>query len=132
MGISTSLVLIAAGAILKWAVTATVSGVDLQAVGVVLLVVGAVGLVLSLDLLVELGRVPRSQHDHDGRARRAADLPLTDTASRCEARRPLPVDRSACPRAGRVRGRDACVPDPEGVQGVRRATRYVAALSSSP
>jgi hypothetical protein len=48
MGISTSLVLIAAGAILKWAVTASVSGVDLQAVGVVLLVVGAVGLVLSL------------------------------------------------------------------------------------
>ena len=48
MGISTSLVLIAVGAILKWAVTATVSGVDLQAVGVVLIVVGAVGLVLSL------------------------------------------------------------------------------------
>ena len=48
MGISTSLVLIAAGAILKWAVTASVSGVDLQAVGVVLMVVGAIGLVLSL------------------------------------------------------------------------------------
>jgi hypothetical protein len=48
MGISTSLVLIAAGAILKWAVTASVSGVDLQAVGVVLMIVGAVGLVLSL------------------------------------------------------------------------------------
>ena len=48
MGISTSLVLIAAGAILTWAVTATVSGIDLGAVGVVLMVVGAVGLVLSL------------------------------------------------------------------------------------
>jgi hypothetical protein len=48
MGISTSLVLIAAGAILKWAVTASVSGLDLQTVGVVLMVVGAVGLVLSL------------------------------------------------------------------------------------
>jgi hypothetical protein len=48
MGISGSLVLIAIGAILKWAVTATVSGVDLQTVGVILLVVGAVGLVLSL------------------------------------------------------------------------------------
>jgi hypothetical protein len=48
MGISTSLLLVAAGAILKWAVTATVSGVDLQAVGVVLMIVGAVGLVLSL------------------------------------------------------------------------------------
>ncbi len=48
MGISTSLVLIAAGAILKWAVSATVSGVDLHTVGVVLMIVGAVGLVLSL------------------------------------------------------------------------------------
>ncbi len=48
MGISTSLVLIAAGAILKWAVSATASGVNLHTVGVVLMVVGAVGLVLSL------------------------------------------------------------------------------------
>ena len=48
MGISTSLVLIAAGAILKWAVSATTSGVNLHTVGVVLMIVGAVGLVLSL------------------------------------------------------------------------------------
>ena len=48
MGISLSLVFIATGAILKWAVTATTSGVDLAAVGVVLMVVGAVGLLLSL------------------------------------------------------------------------------------
>ena len=48
MGISGSLVLIAVGAILKWAVTATVSGVNLQTIGVILMVVGAVGLVLSL------------------------------------------------------------------------------------
>jgi hypothetical protein len=48
MGISTSLVLIAAGAILKWAVSATASGVNLHTVGVVLMIVGAVGLVLSL------------------------------------------------------------------------------------
>jgi hypothetical protein len=48
MGISSSLILIAAGAILKWAVTATVSGINLQTIGVILMVVGAVGLVLSL------------------------------------------------------------------------------------
>jgi hypothetical protein len=48
MGISVSLLLIAAGAILKWAVTATTSGINLGTVGVVLMVVGAVGLVLSL------------------------------------------------------------------------------------
>jgi hypothetical protein len=48
MGISASLILIAAGAILKWAVTATTSGINLNTVGVILMVVGAVGLVLSL------------------------------------------------------------------------------------
>jgi hypothetical protein len=48
MGIGVSLVLIAVGAILTWAINATVSGVDVQAVGVILLVVGAVGLLLSL------------------------------------------------------------------------------------
>ena len=48
MGISTSLVLIAVGAILKWAVSATTSGINLHTVGVVLMIVGAVGLVLSL------------------------------------------------------------------------------------
>jgi hypothetical protein len=48
MGISTSLVLIAAGAILKWAVTATTAGINLNTVGVVLMVVGIAGLVLSI------------------------------------------------------------------------------------
>ena len=48
MGISLSLVFIAVGAILKWAVTATTSGVDLGTVGVVLMIVGAAGLLLSL------------------------------------------------------------------------------------
>ena len=48
MGIGTSLVLIAIGAILKWAVHASVSGLNLQAIGVILIVVGVIGLVLSL------------------------------------------------------------------------------------
>jgi len=48
MGIGVSLVLVAAGAILTWAVDATVSGVNIHAVGVILMVVGLVGLVLSL------------------------------------------------------------------------------------
>ncbi|HET9243417.1 MAG TPA: hypothetical protein VFN99_08225 [Gaiella sp.] len=48
MGIGVSLVLIAAGAILTWAVTAEVSGVDINTVGVILMVVGIVGAVLSL------------------------------------------------------------------------------------
>jgi hypothetical protein len=48
MGISVSLVLIAVGAILTWAVTATASGIDINTVGVILMIVGAVGLVLSM------------------------------------------------------------------------------------
>jgi hypothetical protein len=48
MGVGVSLILIAAGAILTWAVTATVSGVEIQTVGVILLVVGIIGLLLSL------------------------------------------------------------------------------------
>jgi len=48
MGIAASLVLIAIGAILTWAVQATVSGVDLDAVGVILMIIGGVGFLLSL------------------------------------------------------------------------------------
>jgi hypothetical protein len=48
MGISVSLIFIAIGAILTWAVTADVSGVDLQTVGVILMVVGAVGGLISV------------------------------------------------------------------------------------
>jgi len=48
MRIGSSLVLIAIGAILKFAVTASVSGISLSTVGVVLMVVGIAGLVISL------------------------------------------------------------------------------------
>jgi hypothetical protein len=48
MTIGSSILLIAVGAILKWAVTAHVSGVDLQTVGTILFVLGILGLVLSI------------------------------------------------------------------------------------
>jgi heme/copper-type cytochrome/quinol oxidase subunit 2 len=48
MTIGTSLLLIAAGAILRYAVTAEASGIDLRVVGLVLMIIGIVGLVLSL------------------------------------------------------------------------------------
>jgi hypothetical protein len=48
MGISLSLFFIAVGAILTWAVSADVSGVSIQAVGVILMIVGVLGLLLSL------------------------------------------------------------------------------------
>ena len=48
MGIGASLILIAAGAILAFAVDAEVSGLDVQTIGWILLVVGIVGALLSM------------------------------------------------------------------------------------
>ena len=48
MGISLSILLIAVGAILAWAVNAEVSGIDVQVAGIILLVVGVIGLIVSL------------------------------------------------------------------------------------
>ena len=48
MGIGISLILIAAGAILVWAVDVSVSGLELTTVGWILLVVGIVGFLASL------------------------------------------------------------------------------------
>jgi len=50
MRIGSSLLLIALGAILKFAVPASMSGLSLSTVGVVLMVVGIIGLVISLIL----------------------------------------------------------------------------------
>jgi hypothetical protein len=47
MEYGTSIFLIAIGAILKFAVNTTVSGISLQTVGVILMLVGILGLVLS-------------------------------------------------------------------------------------
>jgi hypothetical protein len=54
MTIGTSLLLIAAGAILKWAITAHVEGVNLQNMGVILMVVGGIGLCIGLYLLLRV------------------------------------------------------------------------------
>ena len=56
MGIGTSIFLIAVGAILKFAVTATISGIELATVGVILMVVGIIGLLVSLMFLAQAGR----------------------------------------------------------------------------
>lgn len=47
-GIGVSLLLIAAGAVLAWAVTAEAEGVNVNTVGLILLGVGVVGLIISL------------------------------------------------------------------------------------
>ena len=51
MGIGTSIFLIALGAVLKFAVTDAIAGVELATVGVILMVAGALGLLLSLFLM---------------------------------------------------------------------------------
>ena len=48
MGLGVSLILIAAGAILNWGISATASGINLHAIGWILIAVGAVGALLSL------------------------------------------------------------------------------------
>jgi heme/copper-type cytochrome/quinol oxidase subunit 2 len=48
MTIGTSIVLIAIGAILKYAVNADVDAIDVQVVGTILMIVGILGLVISL------------------------------------------------------------------------------------
>jgi len=56
MGIGTSLFLIALGAILKFAVNASVSGLESATIGVILMVVGIVGLIISLLFLLQRDR----------------------------------------------------------------------------
>jgi hypothetical protein len=48
MGLGVSIFLIAVGAILTWAVNASVSGLELDTIGVILMIVGILGLVLSM------------------------------------------------------------------------------------
>ena len=48
MGIAVSILLIAVGAVLTWGVTAEAEGLDVNAIGVILMIVGLLGLVVSM------------------------------------------------------------------------------------
>jgi hypothetical protein len=48
MGVGAGIFLLAAGAILTFAVHTSVSGVSIQAIGVILMIVGALGLVIAM------------------------------------------------------------------------------------
>jgi hypothetical protein len=48
MGIGTGIFLIAVGAILRYGVSDSVSGVNLPVIGLILMIVGVIGLVISL------------------------------------------------------------------------------------
>ena len=58
MGIGSSLFLIAVGAILYFAVNADISGLEISTIGLILMVVGIVGLLISLFFLSSARRHP--------------------------------------------------------------------------
>jgi hypothetical protein len=56
MGIGLSIFLIAVGAVLTFALDVTTNGVNLDTVGVILMIVGALGLLASLTIFGSMGR----------------------------------------------------------------------------
>lgn len=60
MATGTSIFLIALGAILTFAVDASVSGLDLQTVGVILMIAGVIGVIVSL-IWVDRATAPRTE-----------------------------------------------------------------------
>ncbi len=72
MGLGTSLFLIAVGAILKFAITTTAHGVNINTIGVILMIVGFVGLIISLFWMTMWA---------DRRRRPAAAVPARDPAA---------------------------------------------------
>ena len=74
-GMAFSMISIAAGAVMYWAVTSQGHGFRLSTVGVILMVVGAVGLVIST-VIFAMSRRPAGSRD------RTYDKQVTDTAGR--------------------------------------------------
>ncbi len=68
MGLGTSLLLIAVGAILRFAVSVSSHGVNIHTVGVILMIVGIVAFVISLGWIM-------SSAGRNGYARRPGDVP---------------------------------------------------------
>jgi hypothetical protein len=69
MSIGFSIFLIAVGAILRYAVTTSVSGVELETVGLILMIAGIIGLVISLAIIFlrDNDRTPRPPDDYPTR-----------------------------------------------------------------
>ena len=78
MTMGVSLLLIAVGAILVWGVTADAEGLDVDAIGVILMIVGFVGALLSLVFWSAWSPVYRRRHayvDDDVAVRRRVARP---------------------------------------------------------
>jgi hypothetical protein len=63
MGIGVSLFLLAVGAILAFAVDVTTEGVNLDTIGVILMVVGGIGVLLFLTVWGSWGADRRDRHE---------------------------------------------------------------------
>jgi Domain of unknown function (DUF6458) len=68
VGFGVSIFLITLGAIFKWAIKAHISGVDLPALGVILMVVGAASFLLQLVLVNRQPRRPTPDIIRDERS----------------------------------------------------------------
>jgi membrane protein implicated in regulation of membrane protease activity len=62
MRLGPSLFLIAVGAILYFAVTATLAGIDLQTVGLIFMIIGAIGLAITLVWMRSSRSPPRREY----------------------------------------------------------------------
>ena len=58
MTVGASIFLIALGAILRYAVTSTVAGIDIQVVGLILMIAGVLGLIIGLFMLRDRRSTP--------------------------------------------------------------------------
>ncbi len=100
MGISVSILLIAAGAILTWGVNAEAEGLDVNAIGVILMVVGILGLVISLIFWSSWGGFSRRTAYVEGgpvRTRRAAAPRRTTVVEEEVAPRTTVVEEDVAP-----------------------------------
>ena len=99
MGIGISLILIAVGAVLAFAVTATVQGLDIIVVGVILMIVGGFGLVLPRQSAFERGGSSpgrgRARHLIAARARLGRPPPTGEVQQRARVRSAISTCESA-------------------------------------
>ena len=67
MCIGTSLVIFAVGAVMRFAISVTATGFNIHTVGVILMIVGAVGAVISLIAMMSMGMGRHRTVVDDGR-----------------------------------------------------------------
>ena len=85
MGIGFSIFLLAVGAILTFAVHATVAGIDIRVVGVILMAAGALGLVLTMVVFTpRRSRSVTSTHTVDATPATVAPQRVTDQEVRTD------------------------------------------------